>query len=58
MKPLYLKKNNAIWEIISCLQPLVRNISKNSITGIVDEDMVSEINLTLYRRIKNFNIFL
>lgn len=52
-----LKENDAIWDIILLFQPLIISACIDNVTGRVDEDMMSEMYIALYRRIKNFNIF-
>lgn len=52
-----LKEDTAIWDIILLFQPLIYSACRDKFTGRVDEDMMSEMYVALYRRIKNFNIF-
>lgn len=51
------KDSNAIWEIILMFEPYIRKASISSYSGKIDEDLMSYIQMKLYTRISNFNIF-
>lgn len=51
------KDSKAIWEIILMFEPYIRKASISSHSGKIDEDLMSYIQMKLYTRISNFNIF-